>query len=93
MSRRSRLSLPYLAQGIAEVAVTEGDFVLRCGQLSHRYFDKYRFEGLPHLLQPMARAMSYLLSPQTEITAGLELGGIPLVTALSLETGLPAAFI
>jgi orotate phosphoribosyltransferase len=37
--------------------------------------------------------MSDLLPPQTEIIAGLELGGIPLVTALSLKTGLPAAFI
>ena len=93
MSSRSRLSLPDLAQGIAEVAVMEGNFVLRSGQVSHRYFNKYRFEGLPHLLQPLARAMSDLLPPQTEIIAGLELGGIPLVTALSLKTGLPAAFI
>ena len=93
MSSRSVMSLPNLAQGIEEVAALEGEFVMRSGQVSHRYFDKYRFEGLPHLLQPLARAMSELLPTQTEIIAGLELGGIPLVTALSLETGLPAAFI
>jgi orotate phosphoribosyltransferase len=29
----------------------------------------------------------------TEVLAGLELGGIPIVTALSLRTGLPAAFV
>jgi orotate phosphoribosyltransferase len=37
--------------------------------------------------------MSDLLPKDTDIIVGLELGGVPLVTALSLETGLPAAFI
>jgi orotate phosphoribosyltransferase len=37
--------------------------------------------------------MADLIPANTEILAGLELGGIPLVTAMSLETGLPAAFI
>jgi orotate phosphoribosyltransferase len=29
----------------------------------------------------------------TEVLAGLELGGVPIATALSLETGIPAAFV
>jgi orotate phosphoribosyltransferase len=29
----------------------------------------------------------------TEILAGLEMGGIPIATALSLKTGLPAVFV
>lgn len=82
-----------LARRIAEVATLEGEFKLRSGQISNRYFDKYRFEGTPSLLKPLARAMADLLPAETEILAGLELGGIPLVTAISLETGLPAAFI
>ncbi|GHB31056.1 orotate phosphoribosyltransferase [Pseudovibrio japonicus] len=93
MSDQSILSLPDLARSITEVAALEGEFVLRSGQVSNRYFDKYRFEGLPHLLRPLAKAMSDLLPPETEIIAGLELGGVPLVTALSLHTGLPAAFV
>ncbi|MGX7874240.1 orotate phosphoribosyltransferase [Mesorhizobium sp. ORM6] len=82
-----------LARRIAAVSTLEGAFVLRSGQVSHRYFDKYRFEGSPVLLRPLARAMTDLLPAGTEIIAGLELGGIPLVTAISIETGLPAAFV
>lgn len=82
-----------LGQRIAEVAMLQGEFELRSGQISSRYFDKYRFEGMPSLLKPLARAMAELIPAETEIIAGLELGGIPLVTAMSLETGLPAAFV
>src|ERR1700751_5807089 len=82
-----------LARRIAEVSMLQGEFKLRSGQISNRYFDKYRFEGTPSLLKPLARAMAELIPSDTEILAGLELGGIPLVTAISLETGLPAAFV
>ncbi len=82
-----------LARQIADIATLEGSFTLRSGQVSSRYFDKYRFEGDPKLLQPLAKEMAKLLPEGTEIIAGLELGGVPLVTALSIETGLPAAFI
>lgn len=82
-----------LALRIANIASLEGQFTLRSGQVSDHYFDKYRFEGDPALLRPLAKAMAELLPPETEIIAGLELGGVPLVTALSLETGLPAAFV
>ncbi|ULJ73687.1 orotate phosphoribosyltransferase [Rhizobium gallicum] len=89
----SYIGLAGLAEQIATAATLDGEFVLRSGQVSHRYFDKYRFEGVPVLLKPLARAMSDLLPANTEIIAGLELGGIPLVTSISLETGLPAAFV
>jgi orotate phosphoribosyltransferase len=82
-----------LASKIAANATLEGEFTLRSGQVSNRYFDKYRFEGTPSLLRALARAMADLLPTETEIIAGLELGGVPLVTAISLEIGLPAAFV
>lgn len=82
-----------LAKRVAKAATLEGEFLLRSGQTSHRYFDKYRFEADPHLLKDLAHEMSRLLPADTEIIAGLELGGIPLVTAISLETGLPAAYV
>jgi orotate phosphoribosyltransferase len=82
-----------LALQIAEISSLEGEFTLRSGQISHHYFDKYRFEGNPKLLKPLAKAMADLLPSGTEIVAGLELGGVPLATAISLETGLPAAFV
>ena len=93
MTNPSKVSLSDLARRVAEVATLEGEFLLRSGQTSQRYFDKYRFEGDPFVLKPLAHAMSALLPTETEIIAGLEMGGIPLVTAISLETGLPAAFV
>jgi orotate phosphoribosyltransferase len=68
-------------------------FVLRSGLTAHTYFDKYQFEADPRLLRAVARAMVGLVPAGTEVLAGLELGGVPVVTALSLETGLPACFV
>lgn len=93
MRNELKLSKTELARRIAEIATLEGEFTLRSGQISNRYFDKYRFEGTPSLLKPLARSMAELLPTDTEIVAGLELGGVPLATAIALETGLPAAFI
>ncbi len=93
MTRNTNISFKDLANKIAQVATLDGEFLLRSGRVSHRYFDKYRFEGVPELLQPLAHAMAKTLPADTEIIAGLEMGGIPLVTAISLETGIPAAFI
>ena len=93
MSENLRMSKDELARRIADIATLEGEFTLRSGQVSTRYFDKYRFEGTPSLLKPLAQVMADLVPTDTEIIAGLELGGIPLVTAIALETGLPAAFI
>ena len=82
-----------LAKDMAAIATLQGEFLLRSGLTSTTYFDKYRFEGQPELLRPLAVQMSKLIPTDTQIIAGLELGGVPLVTALSLETGLPAAFV
>ena len=82
-----------LAQRINRVSRLEGSFVLRSGQVSAHYFDKYRFEADPGLLREVARRMLDLLPAGTEVIAGLELGGVPIVTAMSLESGLPAAFV
>ncbi|MFS4460948.1 orotate phosphoribosyltransferase [Bdellovibrio sp. HCB2-146] len=82
-----------LAKKIYDVAHLTGEFKLRSGQVSNEYFDKYRFEAQPHLLREIAKQMAPLIPPGTEVLAGLEMGGIPIATALSLETGLPVAFI
>ena len=57
------------------------------------YFDKYRFEAQPALLRRIAEALAPLIPAGTEVLAGLEMGGIPIATALSLHTGIPAAFV
>ena len=82
-----------LAKKIYDVAHLTGEFKLRSGQISHEYFDKYRFEAQPALLREIAKQMVPLIPPGTEVLAGLEMGGIPIATALSLETGLPCVFV
>ena len=70
-----------------------GEFTLRSGRSASRYFDKYQFESDPELLRALAAEMAPLVPEQTELLAGLELGGIPVVTALSAVTGIPAVFV
>ncbi|GAA1581880.1 orotate phosphoribosyltransferase [Kribbella sancticallisti] len=87
------MELEELAQRIYQVAHLTGEFVLRSGITTHEYFDKYRFEADPVLLDEIARAMVPLVPSGTEVLAGLEMGGIPVVTALGRHTGLPCAFV
>ena len=82
-----------LAEQIYKASYLVGTFKLRSGQASNEYFDKYQFESQPKLLRKIARAMAKLLPQGTEVLAGLEMGGIPLATALSLETEIPTNFV
>ena len=82
-----------LARRVYETCHLTGSFRLRSGQVSGEYFDKYRFEADPVLLRDIAEAMAPLVPAGTEVLAGLELGGIPIVTAVSARTGLPALFV
>src|SRR3989344_4207270 len=82
-----------LAQSIYKIAHLTGEFKLRSGLTSKEYFDKYRFEAQPHILKAIAQAMKPMIPPGTQVLAGLEMGGIPIATALSLESGLPGVFV
>ncbi len=82
-----------LGKNIYDVAHITGEFLLRSGKISNEYFDKYKFESLPHLLEPISEHMKLLIPDGTEILAGLEMGGIPLSSAISLKTGLPSIFV
>ena len=82
-----------LAQRIYDASRLEGEFLLRSGTVATEYFDKYRFEGDPHLLAALLAPLAELLPAETEVLAGLELGGVPLATALSLHSGIPACFV
>ena len=82
-----------LAQLIVKESYLKGRFQLRSGLVSNEYFDKYRFESQPRCLKEIALRLAKMIPKDSEVLAGLEMGGIPLVTALSMETGLPAAFI
>ena len=85
--------LTQLARDIDARCRLRGEFVLRSGQIATEYFDKYLFEADPKLLGRVASLMAARLPPDTEVLGGLELGGVPLATALSQQTGLPALFV
>jgi orotate phosphoribosyltransferase len=85
--------MPSLPYQIRQCARLTGSFTLRSGKVSDTYFDKYQFEADPKLLHCIAQAMAPLIPLGTEVLAGMEMGGIPIVTMLSQVTGLPAAFI
>ena len=82
-----------LAKQMRAVSYLTGEFVLRSGNISNFYWDKYRFESDPRLLTAIAEEMATLLPAECDGLAGLELGGIPLATALSLQTGLPCFYV
>jgi orotate phosphoribosyltransferase len=82
-----------LARRIHEASHLTGTFMLRSGVVSDEYFDKYRFESDPQLLREIAEAAATLVPPDVDALAGLELGGIPLVTMICQVTGLPAFFV
>lgn len=82
-----------LAKRIAEVALLHGEFTLRSGRKSSYYLDKYLFSTQPDVLVELGRMFAERLPKETTLLAGAELGGIPLVTAASLASGLPCVFI
>ena len=88
-----KMSHSELAKEIVRVSYLKGEFRLRSGQISDHYFDKYQFESNPLLLKQLAKEMVKKIPSDTEILAGLELGGVPLATAISLEVELPVVFV
>jgi len=82
-----------LAKQIKRTSFLTGRFNLRSGKVSSFYWDKYRFESDPILLSAVANELQKLLPISFDKLAGLELGGIPLATALSLKTGKPCLYV
>jgi orotate phosphoribosyltransferase len=82
-----------LATKIFEVSHLTGSFTLRSGQHATEYFDKYRFESDPALLREIAELASSHIPSHVDGLAGLELGGVPVATALAAASGLPAFFV
>ena len=82
-----------LAKVLYKISYQEGKFVLRSGALSDFYFDKYQFESDPKILHSLVNLMKKLVPKDAEVLAGLELGGIALSTALSLELDIPQILV
>jgi len=89
-----------LAGRIAQASLLRGEFTLRSGKTSTYYLDKYRFSTRPDILAELARmcaervgAIAGGAGVTLDRLAGAELGGIPLVAAASIETGIPTLFV
>jgi orotate phosphoribosyltransferase len=82
-----------LAKKIKAASLLTGQFTLRSGKTSSFYWDKYRFESDPMLLGAVVDELQRLLPKSFDKLAGLELGGIPLATGLSLKTGKPCLYV
>ena len=82
-----------IAAEIAKVALLRGTFTLRSGKASHSYLDKYLFSTRPEILRELGRLFAERLPAGTARLAGAELGGIPLVSAASMASGLPCLFV
>ena len=82
-----------LAKKILKICKLQGSFQLRSGLKSSEYFDKYLFEGIPSILDEVTSLMQDLIPKDTELLAGLEMGGIPIATSLSLKTQIPCRFV
>ena len=82
-----------LARAVFDASHLTGNFLLRSGKTSTEYFDKYQFESNPRLLGAIADAMSELVPADVDFLGALEMGGIPIATALSLKCGIPTVFV
>ena len=82
-----------LIRRLAETSVLRGEFTLRSGRKSSYYLDKYRFETQPDILRAVGERFAEHVDGSIDRLAGPELGGVPLVTATALATGLPTVLI
>ena len=82
-----------LARDLVAASYLKGDFVLRSGKRSNRYFDKFLFETQPALLKRIGAHLAALVPAETQRLAAPELGAVLLGGAVSMETGLPLVLV
>jgi orotate phosphoribosyltransferase len=82
-----------LGRELVKASYLKGDFVLRSGKRSNRYFDKFLFETDPAVLRRLGRHLAELVPKETHRLAAPELGAVLLGGAVSMETGLPLVLV
>jgi len=85
--------LKELGRELVAASYLKGDFILRSGKRSNRYFDKFLFETDPALLRRLGRHLAQLVPAGTQRLAAPELGAVLLGGAVSMETGLPLVLV
>jgi len=73
-------------------AIQFGHFVLRSGAISDYYIDIKKASTNPLILKTIAQAMAEYTKGY-DVLAGMELGAVPLIVALSLETNIPYVIV
>ncbi|MBW7476708.1 orotate phosphoribosyltransferase [Paenibacillus oenotherae] len=88
----NRISLT-MARDIYKAAHIGGTSGASAKEAAGGHFDKYLLMANPRLLGSISAELATRIPVGSEVLAGIELGGIPIVTVLSMETNIPAAFI
>ena len=73
-------------------AIQFGRFVLTSGAVSDYYIDIKKASSNPNILKKIAIEMAEY-TESYDMLAGMELGAVPLVVALSLETNMPYVIV
>ncbi len=73
-------------------AIQYGRFVLTSGAISDYYIDIKKASSKPIILKQLAKKMKEY-TENYDYIAGMELGAIPLIVALSLESNIPFVII
>jgi len=82
-----------LAKRVYDCSHLTGSFLLRSGQTSEQYFDKYQFEARPQILAAIAEHLEAKLPKDFDVLGAMEMGGIPIATAIALRSHSPLVFI
>jgi orotate phosphoribosyltransferase len=82
-----------LGRDLVAASYLKGDFILRSGKRSNRYFDKFLFETDPALLRRLGKQLAALVPNETQTLAAPELGAVLLGGAVSMQTGFPLVLV
>ena len=83
-----------LAKHVFNISHITAEFKLTSGVISNEYFDKYQFESNSELLISIAIQLNRFASIlQFDYLAALEMGGIPIATAMSMLNKKSMVFV
>lgn len=92
-NERHALQVQEVGSDIVAAALQRGDFVLKSGERSSYYFDKYLFETKPTILRRLAQMFGERVPEGVNRLAATDGGAVALATAASLATGVPFVII
>lgn len=90
---RQALQVQEVGSDIVAAALQRGRFVLKSGERSSYYFDKYLFATKPTILRRLAQMFAERIPEGVNRLAATDGGAVALATAASLATGVPFVII